>query len=463
MLVTKVVFLLYALLLIVVSKMTVLAATVRRPLSRAYNNSRIFMSLMRKSEVTKSAKRSIHNSTTEVYHHTSGERDMQVFKNKKIDDAFWRLANYGPAFSAVPDDITFLKEPCDFYQSLLAGISRARSRIVFASLYLGSAKLEQDMIDALHVAMSKNVNLEITFLLDCMRGRRGGKVPTGEKPADGADPSSSSDAAPSIPALPKSSLKLLQPLVQQFPDRVRVSLYHTPDLRGMWKKVIPNTYNESIGVSHIKAYIFDDDIIISGANLSNDYFTNRQDRFCLIRNHPALTNYFHGIINVIGSFSNKLNPDGEVTLSDKDVDADVDHVKFRLYARQQVEPYLQPHTFYSTYSNTPIHRLGKHLPDMDNFLQKKTWIFPSLQMAPLYVRQDEVLTSYVLSAEHRLYLASPYLNLTQDYTKRILTSKQPVDIITAAPETNGWYKAKGLASGITTMYTYIEQKFLWSA
>jgi hypothetical protein len=174
---------------------------------------------------------------------------------------------------------------------------------------------------------------------------------------------------------------------------------------------------------------------------------------------------------------------------------------------------LQPRTFYSTYSKTPIHRLGNHIPDMDILLQKKTWIFPSLQMAPLciffaalfytiflyplfyaiflspllyfcafdrytYVRQDEVLTSYVLSLDHNLYLASPYLNLTQDYTKRILSGKNSVDIITASPEvtspsqprhtrianillffkTNGWYKAKGLASGITTMYTYIEKK-----
>lgn len=78
--------------------------------------------------------------------------------------------------------------------------------------------------------MTKNSSLQVTFLLDCMRGRRGGKVPTGEK----------SSGAP--PAIPKSSLKLLQPLVQQFPDRFTVSLYHTPDLRGVWKKVIPNTY-----------------------------------------------------------------------------------------------------------------------------------------------------------------------------------------------------------------------------
>jgi hypothetical protein len=96
------------------------------------------MSLMRKSEVTKSAKRSIHNSSVEVYHHTSGERDMQIFKNKLVDDAFWRLANYGPAFSAVPDDISFLKEPCDFYQSLLVCLNLFAILLFFVHSVRGS-------------------------------------------------------------------------------------------------------------------------------------------------------------------------------------------------------------------------------------------------------------------------------------------------------------------------------------
>lgn len=43
-------------------------------------------------------------------------------------------------------------------------------------------------------------------------------------------------------------------------------------------RVLPPRVNEVIGVSHVKAYIFDDDVIMSGANLSSDYFTNRQVR-----------------------------------------------------------------------------------------------------------------------------------------------------------------------------------------
>ena len=32
---------------------------------------------------------------------------------------------------------------------------------------------------------------------------------------------------------------------------------------------------EIFGVHHIKAHVFDDDVLITGANLSEDYFTDR--------------------------------------------------------------------------------------------------------------------------------------------------------------------------------------------
>ena len=59
----------------------------------------------------------------------------------------------------------------------------------------------------------------------------------------------------------------------------RVSLYHTPLLRGAWKALMPQRYNETLGLQHTKIFVFDNSVILSGANLSDDYFTNRQDRY----------------------------------------------------------------------------------------------------------------------------------------------------------------------------------------
>lgn len=67
-----------------------------------------------------------------------------------------------------------------------------------------------------------------------------------------------------------NSRTMLLPLLQQYSSRMRVSLYHTPDLRGLLRLLVPQRFNETIGVQHIKAYLFDDDLIISGYTLTKN-------------------------------------------------------------------------------------------------------------------------------------------------------------------------------------------------
>lgn len=57
---------------------------------------------------------------------------------------------------------------------------------------------------------------------------------------------------------------MLLPLLRRFTSQMRVSLYHTPDLRGLLRLLMPQRFNETIGVQHIKVYLFDDSFIISG-------------------------------------------------------------------------------------------------------------------------------------------------------------------------------------------------------
>lgn len=62
----------------------------------------------------------------------------------------------------------------------------------------------------------------------------------------------------------KSSKTMLLPLVKDFSSSVKVCLYHPPKLRGILYKVIPERFNETISAMHIKAYIFDDTLVMSG-------------------------------------------------------------------------------------------------------------------------------------------------------------------------------------------------------
>ena len=62
----------------------------------------------------------------------------------------------------------------------------------------------------------------------------------------------------------KNSRTLLLPLVQEFEKTTNVALFHTPNLRGILKKIVPERFNETINVSHLKVYLFDDALIMSG-------------------------------------------------------------------------------------------------------------------------------------------------------------------------------------------------------
>lgn len=57
---------------------------------------------------------------------------------------------------------------------------------------------------------------------------------------------------------------MLYPLAKEFPKNVRLLFFHTPLLSGIWKAIIPERLAEVSGVQHIKAYIFDNDTVISG-------------------------------------------------------------------------------------------------------------------------------------------------------------------------------------------------------
>ncbi len=66
---------------------------------------------------------------------------------------------------------------------------------------------------------------------------------------------------------------------------LKTSNIHNKNVKiGMFANPIGNKYfsletesplREIFGVHHIKFYVFDDNVILSGANLSEDYFTDR--------------------------------------------------------------------------------------------------------------------------------------------------------------------------------------------
>ncbi|XP_071507776.1 CDP-diacylglycerol--glycerol-3-phosphate 3-phosphatidyltransferase, mitochondrial-like [Diadema antillarum] len=195
-----------------------------------------------------------------------------------------------PEFRVRGDQITVLHDPSEFYNTIKEQIGIARKSVVLASLYLGDGPMEQELVSCLRQACQRSLTdkeqLSVHVLLDCVRGSRG----------------------------KSNSRTMLLPLIREFRDRVSVSLYHTPELRGAKKALIPERFNEAIGLSHLKVYTFDDNLLMSGANLSEMYFSNRQDRYILIRDCPELVSFFNRLVLGVSSVSFQLHSDNSLSL-----------------------------------------------------------------------------------------------------------------------------------------------------
>ncbi|GAM28802.1 hypothetical protein SAMD00019534_119780 [Acytostelium subglobosum LB1] len=364
----------------------------------------------------------------------------KVFQDNFLNDVFWALSSQGPAFAIDEANVHFVEGPVDFFDQLISGIRRAKHRINMASLYLGTGKHEQQLVDEMIAACKRNSTLKVHILVDGLRGTRLG--PSTEKPG-----------------IRVSSATMLQPLLNQFQSRVSISMYHTPDLNGVLKRILPPRVNEVIGVQHLKAYVFDDDLIIGGANLSKDYFTDRQDRMVCIYRTASLSTFFDNVVNTIGELSLKQDTNGN-SVNQGTIDPVTESSQFKLMAEKRLASLLEPNSFYT--ADNFKHSLSSPL-DVQSSTSKATWIFPTIQMGPFNIRHDEVCSSYIFAnipSTSKFFVASPYFNLTKNYLQLILSGKPQIDIITCSPETNGFAGATGMSGVVPDLYGIIERRFL---
>ena len=196
---------------------------------------------------------------------------------------FAELREHGRAFPVRGEGVEMLAAPAGFYAALVEGIEAAESHITLASLYLGTGSHELRMVQCLRSSLLRKPELRLTVMLDATRGTRQG--------ADGA-----------------SSAGVLAPLVEEFPGQVQVGLFLAPQL---WSgpfssRRLPSKVREVRATQHLKAYVFDDTLLMSGANLSKDYFTNRQDRYILLRDAAALADHYHLLCDSLMPFCDQV-------------------------------------------------------------------------------------------------------------------------------------------------------------
>jgi len=196
----------------------------------------------------------------------------------------------------------FLANPEHYYEKLIDMIGKSNKKVILSALYLGTSALELKIIEQLEHSLSRFDDLEVTLILDYSRAMRKIRNPDGGF---------------------SSTLTITDKLIQSYHPRFRIYLYQMPQIHrinkrvdkfnDLWRKLtgfsagaadcatveleeynkshlVPSPIDEALGVYHCKYCLFERDgdesngglertTILTGANLSEEYFSSRQDRY----------------------------------------------------------------------------------------------------------------------------------------------------------------------------------------
>ncbi|URJ28230.1 CDP-diacylglycerol--serine O-phosphatidyltransferase [Candidatus Blochmannia vicinus (nom. nud.)] len=152
------------------------------------------------------------------------------------------------------DYFRILYSPKEFSNELLYAISRACNHICLVTLYLEGDQGGKKIIDALFRVKKIRPKIKIIILVDWHRARRG-RIGSSKE---------------------YTNIDWYTDLVNKYPN-TEIAIYG-----------IPININEALGVFHLKGFIIDDQILYSGASLSDEYLhintKYRYDRYHIIRN-----------------------------------------------------------------------------------------------------------------------------------------------------------------------------------
>lgn len=316
-------------------------------------------------------------------------------------------------------------------------IQQAERRVFLSSLYIGSE--EKELLASLRDALHRKPLLHVYLQLDLNRSTRPG---------------------------PSSTTKLLQPLLEAYPDRVHVSLFRSPHLSGVLAKVVPPRFNEGWGTWHAKVYGADNDVMISGANLNKSYFTDRQDRYIHFTNQPHVAEYCFDFLQTVSSFSFQLLPRSSPVRISEHPHSIGDTLLWPDAA-------THPHRIHdkAQLALTTLQETYRHRPVASDDSTPQVLIFPVIQAGQFGVREEESALALLFkhlyayggeSGQRPLVdLTSGYFGLYHPYQEHILASRNvDTSIIAASPKANGFYGSSGISGRIPEGYTLLEQRFM---
>lgn len=194
-----------------------------------------------------------------------------------------------PVFKIPATSFRSLSHPKAFYNALLNGIQGSHHRICFSSLYWGVGELEELLVTKLHTALNRKQHLRLRILMDMNRGqRKASKIIKFD-----------------------SSAQLVEGLASSYPNNDVQIGYFCPNPNNFFTEKKMYQLGEILGVQHSKLVIFDNSVLLTGANLEEQYFTNRKDRYWIFNNVPELANYLEDYILTYIANGEQVDWEGE--------------------------------------------------------------------------------------------------------------------------------------------------------
>lgn len=195
------------------------------------------------------------------------------------------------------------------------------------------------------------------------------------------------------------------------------------------------------------------------ANLSTDYFTNRQDRYHLFSS-KEITEHFWRLHSGVSSFSFLVQP------------SEQDPSGFTLQwpdNNSAPSPLDKPQSFIKSSTST-LHSLihPKEKPD-DGISDTRVYMLGQMSqvMKPDTSTELPIITHILKTLALPAYRDSSwtftagYFNPAPSLTKLLLnTASSSNTVITASPEANGFYKSKGVSGLLPDAYTLLARRFV---
>eukprot|EP01068_Selenidium_serpulae_P020953 Selendium_serpulae@DN9425_c0_g1_i1.p1 len=327
--------------------------------------------------------------------------------------------------------VSVLHTPQQFYECLTHLFGTATERLLISSLYIGDGERVSNLVNLVESQLS-NTDLKVDVVLDYHRGLRHG--------------TSAHNATSS------NSVEMCTPIIRH-KEKCNVRLFANPLVNPVLVKLFPPRVREIFGVMHAKAIVADDKVVITGANLSENYLTNRQDRYVVIDSHH-LANQIQKVMQGLMDCSFRVSHNMDISPPGK--------------------PCPNPMSDARNFRRYLAHRFAAHNENIDTAVVPPPFGFVNCSVhlqaafATPALRNEESMLSAIFARSQQIgtqcLLSTAYPNLSskvcESLSNRVSTKGTATTIITAAPSANSFHNSKGLTRHVDDAYATASLHFL---